>query len=168
MLQKIDVKSVTENVFSMIGDRWLLITAGKEGQCNPMTASWGGLGVLWGKNVATIYVRPQRFTYGLVEASDTFALNVLPEGNRDILNLCGTKSGRDMDKMAACGLTAERAECGAPYLAQAELVLVCRKLYSQDIDPVRFIDKDIDHACYPGKDYHRMYIGEIVEALKKA
>ena len=164
MFHNIDPKEIQENVFSAIGSRWMLITAGKEGVCNPMTASWGGLGVLWGKNVATIYIRPQRYTYGIVEGTDTFALNFLPESRRDALNLCGTKSGRDMDKMAACGLTAARAACGAPYVEQAELVLVCKKLYYQDLEPSHFLDEHIE-THYAEKDYHRMYIGEIVEVL---
>ncbi len=166
MFKHIDPKEIQENVFSAIADRWMLITAGKESVCNPMTASWGGLGVLWGKPVATIYIRPQRYTYGIVEETDAFALNFLPDGMREVLNLCGTKSGREIDKMEACALHALRAECGAPYLEEAELVLVCKKLYYQDLEPSHFLDEHIE-THYAQKDYHRMYIGEITEVLTK-
>ena len=167
MLNKIDVKTLDQNVFSLIGEQWMLITAGTADRCNTMTASWGGLGVLWGKNVATVYIRPQRYTYEFVEQGDYFTLSFFGEEYRKALALCGSKSGRDVDKIKECGFTVETGEGGAPYFAQAELVLVCKKAYWQDIDPTHFVDGDIDGKCYPNKDYHRMYVGEIVEAYRK-
>ncbi len=167
MLKKIDVKTLDQNVFSLIGEQWMLITAGTADRCNTMTASWGGLGVLWGKNVATVYIRPQRYTYEFVEQGDYFTLSFFGEEYRKALALCGSKSGRDVDKIKECGFTVETGEGGAPYFAQAELVLVCKKAYWQDIDPTHFVDGDIDRKCYPNKDYHRMYVGEIVEAYRK-
>ena len=165
MLQKIDPKSIDGNVFSLIGDQWMLITAGTAERCNTMTASWGGLGVLWGKNVATAYIRPQRYTYEFVEREDYFTLSFFGEAYRSQLALCGAKSGREVDKVKECGFTVETGAGGAPYFAQADLVLVCRKLYWQDLDPAHFLDGSIgDH--YANHDYHRMYIGEIAEAYK--
>ena len=167
MLTKIDPKTIQDNVFSTIGSDWLLITAGTKERCNTMTASWGGLGVLWGRNVATVYIRPQRYTYEFVEQSDCFTISMFDESWRDALNLCGTKSGRDVDKIKECGFTVVEGEGGAPYFEQARLVLVCRKLYWQDMDPDHFLDPEIDSRFYAQKDYHRVYVGEIVEAYKR-
>ena len=166
MFEKIDPKTLKENVFSLIGDQWMLITAGTPEHCNTMTASWGGLGVLWGKNVATIYIRPQRYTYEFVERSDFFTLAFFGREYHKALALCGAKSGREVDKAKACGFTVAAGEGKAPYFEQAELVLVCRKRYAQEMDP-QAIPQDAKDRFYPEKDYHTMYIGEVVEALRK-
>ena len=167
MFTRIDPKELNQNVFSLIGDQWMLITAGTKEKCNTMTASWGGLGVLWGEPVATVYIRPQRYTREFVENGGYFTLAFFGPEYRQDLNLCGTKSGREIDKVKACGFTVETGEGGAPYFAEAELVLVCRKVYWQDIDPTHFLDPETDERWYPEKDYHRMYIGKIVEAYRK-
>lgn len=167
MFEKLDPKTLESNVFSLIGDRWMLITAGTEDSCNTMTASWGGLGVLWNKNVATCYIRPQRYTREFVEREDSFTLSFFGEEHRKSLSLCGSKSGRDVDKVKECGFTVKTAENGAPYFEEAQLVLVCHKLYRGEIDPAGFMEAALCEKNYPGKDYHKMYIGEIVEVLKK-
>ena len=166
MFEKIDPKALDQNVFSLIGDQWMLITAGTKDQCNTMTASWGGLGVLWGKPVATVYIRPQRYTLEFVEREDTFTLCFFGEEYRKALALCGSKSGRDVDKVKECGFTVATAE-GAPYFEEADLVLVCKKSYWQDMDPTHFLDGEIDSKWYPEKDYHRIFIGEILGVLRK-
>ncbi|MBO5727780.1 MAG: flavin reductase [Oscillospiraceae bacterium] len=166
MLRKIEPKALKENVFSLVGDEWMLITAGCAQRCNTMTASWGGLGVLWGENVATIYVRPQRHTREFIDREEYFTLTFFGEEYRKALTLCGTKSGRDMDKVKECGFTVKTAAGGAPYFEEAELVIVCRKRYVQDFDPAA-IPEDVKEKQYPNKDYHTMYIGEIVEVLSK-
>ena len=166
MFEQIDPKSLEQNVFSLIGDQWMLITAGTGEKCNTMTASWGGLGGLWGKPVATVYIRPQRYTLEFVEREEKFTLAFFGEEYRKALALCGSKSGRDIDKVKECGFTVETAD-GAPYFAQADLVLVCRKAYWQDMDPTHFLDGEIDGKWYPEKDYHRIFIGEIETVLKK-
>ena len=162
-----DPKELMLNPFTKIGREWMLSTAGDETAHNTMTASWGGLGVIWNKNVATCYVRPQRYTFGCVEESGYFTLSFLPEEKREVLNLCGSKSGRDTDKFAACGMTALRAACGAVYPDAARLVLVCRKLYAQDLREEHFVDRSIVPAVYAAGDFHRMYVGEIVEVLER-
>ena len=166
MFERIDPKSLDQNVFSLIGDQWMLLTAGTGEKCNTMTASWGGLGVLWGKPVATVYIRPQRYTLEFVEREEKFTMAFFGEEYRKALALCGSKSGRDIDKVKECGFTVEMAD-GAPYFAQADLVLVCRKAYWQDMDPTHFLDGEIDGKWYPEKDYHRIFIGEIETVLKK-
>jgi len=165
-MKRIDVSALSQNVFTAIGKQWMLLTAGDREKANTMTVSWGGLGVLWGKNVATVYVRPQRYTYEFMEKGDTFTLSFLGEEWREALKLCGAKSGREVDKFRETGLTLAYGAGDAPYLQEAQVVLVCKKLYFDDIEPSHFLDGDIDGKNYPGKDYHRMYIGEIVEAYE--
>lgn len=115
-MKKIDVKSLQDNVFSLIGDRWMLITAGTAERCNTMTASWGGLGVLWGARRPPIYLRPQRYTKEFVDREEYFTLAFFGEEQRKALTLCGSKSGREVDKVKECGFTVAQAECGAPIL----------------------------------------------------
>ena len=165
-MRKIDPKQLDKNVFTAIGDQWMLITAGTADRCNTMTASWGGLGVMWGAPAATCYIRPQRYTKEFVDREEYFTLAFFGEEHRKALQLCGSKSGRDVDKIKECGFTVKAAACGAPYFEQAELVLVCRKRFAQPMDPGR-MPQEIKDRWYPQKDYHTLYIGEIVEVLEK-
>lgn len=159
-------ESLTDNPFSMIGDEWMLITAGTPEQCNTMTASWGGVGVLWNKPIAIAYVRPTRHTYGFMENAEYFTLSVLPEQYRGALKLCGTVSGRDTNKFESAGLTVYDVD-GVPAVEEARLILVCRKLYAQDMKPENFVDPAL-LSHYKANDFHRQYVGEIVTVLKKA
>ena len=164
--RKISPADLPDNFFSRIGDDWMLITAqNSQGEVNTMTASWGCAGILWNKPVAICYIRPQRHTYGIVEDTDVLSLSFFPtDAHRDALRYCGTKSGRDGDKFAATGLTVAHAENGTPYVDEANLVLVCRKLYADDLKEGCFIDPAmLKH--YAAKDYHRFYICEITEVL---
>jgi flavin reductase (DIM6/NTAB) family NADH-FMN oxidoreductase RutF len=165
-MRKIDLKSLDKNVFSAIADQWMLITAGTADRCNTMTASWGGLGVIWGSPAATCYIRPQRYTKEFVDREEYFTLTFFGEEYRKALQLCGSRSGREVDKVKECGFTVRAAECGAPYFEEAELVLVCRKRFAQPMDPAN-IPQDVKDKFYPEQDYHTLYIGEIVEALAK-
>ena len=166
MFREIDPKELDGNVFQRIGEQWMLITAGDRSGCNTMTASWGGLGVLWGAPVATAYIRPQRYTREFVERTHRFSLAFFGPEYRQQLALCGSKSGREVDKVKECGFTVKAARCGAPYFEEAELVLVCRKRFVQPMDPAR-LPEDVKERWYPQKDYHTLYIGEIVEAYQK-
>ena len=164
MFHKVDPKSLNENVFSLIGDKWMLITAGSRERCNTMTASWGGLGVIWGAPAATCYIRPQRYTKEFVDREEYFTLCFFGEEYRKALSLCGSKSGREVDKVKECGFTVQAAECGAPYFDQAELVLVCRKLYVQDLDLGGMAEKVQTFYGPAQGGIHRAYTGEILEA----
>ncbi|HHW47161.1 MAG TPA: flavin reductase family protein [Clostridiaceae bacterium] len=163
---EIKPEQITDNTFKLIGSDWMLITAGTLDAYNTMTASWGGLGVLWNKNVCFCFVRPTRYTYGFMEKADTFTLSFFDEDYRDALRFCGSHSGRDVDKAAKTGLTPAQSGNGSVYFNEARMVIECRKLYFQDIDPANFLDPGIEKN-YSQKDYHRMYIGEIVRCLQK-
>jgi flavin reductase (DIM6/NTAB) family NADH-FMN oxidoreductase RutF len=158
--------AIRDNVFKLIGHDWMLVTAGDTKSWNTMTASWGGLGILWNKPVAFAFVRPTRHTYGFMERADRFTLSFFTEKYRRALTFCGTHSGRDCDKAAKTGLTPFAPISGTTSFEQARLILVCRKLYTTDIDPKRFLDPKTDRN-YPKKDYHRLSVGEIVRCLTK-
>lgn len=164
--REIDAKSIKENPFTLIGSDWMLITAGDEKKHNTMTASWGGVGILWNKPVSTVYIRPQRYTLEFVEDNPFYSLCFFEEEYRQALNFCGTKSGRDYDKDKETGLT-PLFDREAPYYQQAKLVLICRKLYRQDMELESFLVKDVLEKNYPAKDLHRIFIGEIVTALER-
>ncbi len=162
---EIGPEHLTDNPFKLVGSDWMLITAGTPEKFNTMTASWGGLGVLWERKVAFCFVRPNRYTYEFIESSPTFTLSFFGEEHRKALQFCGSHSGRNTDKVKGAGLTPVH-EVGAVYFKEARLVIVCRKIYFQDISPERFLDPRIE-SMYPQKDYHRMYVGQIAKCLVK-
>ncbi len=154
-----------ENVCRLFDKDWALLTAGEEEQVNTMTVSWGGMGVLWGKPVVFCFVRPQRHTFTLTERHERLSLSFLPEQYRPALRLCGTKSGRDINKFDAAGLTPAFAE-DTPYVAEARLVLLCRKLYADDLKQSCFLDPALLDN-YKAGDFHRMYICALEGAYLK-
>jgi len=157
-----------ENFFADIGKEWMLVSAKSDisGRANMMTASWGGIGVLWNKPVCMCVIRPQRFTYGIIEESDCICFNFMGEKYREELNLCGKASGKDIDKIEKCGLELIEDD-GAAYFAQSRMVIVGKKLYYSDLQPEGFVDKSLIEKNYPGQDFHRMYVCEIEKILKK-
>ena len=165
-MKKMELKDLSFNPTELLRKRWALLTLADGAGCNPMTVSWGNIGNLWNLPVVTVYVRPQRYTRGLIDKEEYFSLTFLPEELHDAVALCGTKSGRDTDKVGECGLTMLTDE-KAPYFAEGELTFICRKVYEQDMLGECFTDPAVDAKEYPKKDYHRMYVGEIVAVLEK-
>lgn len=164
--KEITPEELNESACKLIGTDWMLITAGGIDSFNMMTASWGGLGNIWMKNACYLVIRPGRYTYEFMERGDVFTLTFFDQKYRKALNLCGTKSGRDIDKVKETGLTPVASEAGGVYFDEARIVLECRKMYFQDIDPKGFLDPTIEEN-YPEKDYHRLYIGEILKCMVK-
>jgi len=164
--KEIKPQELSSNVFEMIGSDWLLISAKKEDVCNTMTASWGGLGVMWNKEVAYVVIRPQRYTKEFVDAGETFSLSVLPGTFRDTLRYFGTVSARDEDKIAKSGLHVME-DNNTPYFEEADTVLICRKLYAQAMKPEYMLNDWVDEKWYPQKDYHVLYIAAIEKVLVK-
>ena len=164
-MKEINVRDIKESPVELIADGWGLVTAGNEEKFNTMTVSWGALGEIWGKDAAFIFVRPQRYTYEFLEKEDIFTLSFYGAEYKDALRLCGSKSGRDIDKAAACGLTPVFTDCGVTF-EQAKYTVVCRKMASQFIDPAGFEDASIE-SNYAKKDYHKIYIGEILKVYCK-
>ena len=165
-MNKIDIKDLQGNAVSMFDDKWCLITAGTKESYNTMTASWGAMGELWNKDVCFIFIRPQRYTLEFTEREEYFTLSFFGEEYKKALAFCGRNSGRDCDKAKETGLTPMEID-GSMSFEESETVVVCKKLFYQDIDPAGFIEKGLDAANYPQKDYHRMYVGEVVACYKK-
>lgn len=166
MFKEIKTTELQENAFDLIGKQWLLVTAEKDGKCNTMTASWGGLGVMWGKDVAFIVIRPQRYTKEFIDGSVTLSLSVLPEGHKEEYGYLGRVSGREEDKIAKMGFSVAH-DGETPYFEEAKLVLICEKLFAQPYAPESFLDKEIIGKWYPDEDFHTMYICEIKKVLVK-
>ena len=168
----IDWRSVKENVSETLAEKWMLVTPGVPGRWNTMTASWGGFGHIWNSDVAFVFVRPSRFTYGFMEREEGFALSFLDEGGREALNLCGSRSGRDTDKAKAAGITPRgfAAASGGPErvgFEEARLVVSCRKLFAQDLAKASFLDPSILPQHYAKGDLHRLYVGAIEGVWKR-
>ena len=164
--EKIDIKKL-ENAIKVIGDDWMLLTVDdvENKKVNAMTASWGALGFLWRKPVCICFVRPERYTYKLLEESKDFSIAFLGDGMRDAYNICGRESGRDTDKLEKCGLTTVDID-GISVIAEANIALTCRVIYEDDIKENGFLDKSILNN-YASAGYHKMYICEIIGAYEK-
>lgn len=162
------------NPFRKVGKDWMLVTAGDEKGWNTMTASWGFAGVMWGKNTLTAVIRPQRYTKEFIDKSEYFTASFFGEDMRKALSYCGSHSGRDVDKAKETGLAPlhirdDSKVYGGEYsfdvtsFEQAELIVVCRKAYVQQMKPECFVGAENDEKWYADKDYHVQYIGEIVK-----
>ena len=162
---KFNATEINENFIELIGKKWMLITANKGDDVNTMTASWGGVGELWNKNVTFTFIRPTRYTYEFVENNDLFTLSFFDEEYREKLAYLGKVSGRDEDKISKMGLTVVK-DGDISYFDEAKYVIVCRKLYKDDIEMENFTDMPFGEKVYEGGNLHRMYISEILYALK--
>ena len=162
-MKELTVSELKDNMFQAIGKEWMLVTAGTPEKFNTMTASWGGTGILWGKPVAFIFIRPERYTYEFIEAGETLTLSFLGEAHKDIHKVCGSQSGRNIDKIAATGLKPQVTPDGNITYEQARLTLECRKLYADRIKPEQFLDASLIDKWYGEGhgNFHQMYIVEI-------
>jgi len=170
-MKKTDIARLgKEDAIRMIGKEWMLVTAGTPESFNTMTASWGGVGFLWNKPVAFVFVRPERHTYGFMEREERFTLSFLGPEHRDILQFCGTKSGRDCDKVRETGLVPETTDAGCVTFGQARLALECRKLYRAEMKAGEFLDKSCLERWYndlPGGTLHTVYVAEIENVYER-
>lgn len=154
------------NSFQAIGKDWMLITAKKENAVNTMTAAWGGTGVMWGKNVVFVVIRPQRYTKEFVDSGDRFTLSFMGNEYKKVTAYLGSVSGRDEDKIAKSELTIKEID-QVPYFEEAYTVMKCKKLYRQELTEECFFEEENSEQWYPDKDYHIMYIAEIETVLVK-
>lgn len=150
--------------FEIFDKKWALLTAGDEKHFNSMTISWGGLGTLWNKPVATVYVKPVRYTHEFMEKSGYFTIGFYPEKYRKALTLLGSLSGRDCDKIKKAGLTPAVLE-NAVTFREAQITLICKKIYRQDLD-IKAIPEDAAACFYEREAAHTMYIGEVVDIIR--
>ena len=152
-------------IFSQFDKKWALLTAGELDNFNTMTVSWGGLGTIWNKSVATVYVRLSRYTHEFMDNNDYFTVSFYPDDKKKTLAVLGSKSGREMDKINGSGLTPVKAGESVSF-KEAEITLVCRKLFRQRVE-LSNIPEEIVKACYGSGDPHDMYIGEVVGIIRK-
>ncbi|MDR3178423.1 MAG: hypothetical protein LBT96_05515 [Campylobacteraceae bacterium] len=150
-----------------ISKEWIALSAGTRDDYNTMTASWGGVGYLWERSVAIVYVRPTRHTYNFTEKSDYFTLTFFDKTLKaKVHKIFGNKSGRDTDKAKEANVTPIYFDENIVGYEEAKEIIVCKKIYFGDFNPNNFLDKNINDF-YPAKDYHRVYIGEIKKFYKK-
>lgn len=167
MFKEIDITHLNKNVVDLFKNRWALVTAGDKDALNTMTVSWGAVGELWGKDMATLYIRPQRYTEEFLNKNDYLTVSFYPDDmKKQIHGVCGSKSGRDVDKVKECNLTPVFDE-KAPYFNEAQIVLVCKKTAKSRFNPDEFLDGEIDEKWYPQNDYHFIYYAEIEKVLVK-
>ena len=167
-LHPVALETLTPEVLRVFGRQPPLLTAGDRNGLNTMTIGWCQLGRLWNLPVCTVFVRRSRYTYQFMESHDYFTVSVLPEDAKKVTALCGSRSGRDVDKVRECGLTVRYGAGDAPFFDQADWALVCRKLYAQDMDPACALGEEEILPFY-GKagGWHRIYVGRVVEAYQK-
>lgn len=165
--QPYPIDMLNMNPFTKIGKEWALISAGDKNKCNTMTVSWGGVGVLWGKNVVYIFIRDSRYTKEFIDNGEFFSMSFFNEKYRDALSYCGKESGRNVDdKFKGAGLTPAFRH-NIPYPDEANLVLLCRKTAAVPITEDTFVDPQIMPKWYSDNDMHVMYVGEIIEAVAR-
>lgn len=163
--KNISAEQFRKNPFQLIGKDWMLITAGNEEKVNTMTASWGGLGVMYGKNVAYVVIRPQRYTKEFVDREDTFSLSFFDKDYRKTLNYLGTVSGRTENKIEKSGLTLVNYK-DTPYFDEANHVLICKKLFRQPLSTDGILEERLVNTWYRSGDPHTLYIAEITDILR--
>ena len=163
MSREISIRELDCNFVKMLSEDWALLTAGKVDNFNTMTVSWGGIGELWNKDVAFLFVRLQRYTYQFIENNDYFTLSFFGGEYKKELGICGSKSGRDIDKMEATGFTPISIDNSTGF-KEAKITVYMKKLAYQDMKPDGFIDNSIMNN-YANNDFHRIYVGEILKVV---
>jgi flavin reductase (DIM6/NTAB) family NADH-FMN oxidoreductase RutF len=165
---KTNHEALTENFFKAIQKEWMLITAGSIHDFNTMTASWGTIGILWNKPITICFVRPQRHTFGYMEKSEHYTLSFFDHAHKEILNYCGSHSGKTVDKIHETGLIPIETPSGCVGFEQSRLVIECKKIYADFFKAEHFLFKQIIDQNYQEKDFHQFYIGEITGCYKKS
>lgn len=164
--QKVSDDIMEMNPFTKIGKDWMLVTAGNEEKANTMTASWGGVGVMWGKDVAYVVIRQSRFTKEFIDKEGKFSLSFPSEKYRKEMKFLGAVSGRNEDKIKEAGIDINYHD-GVPFVDQADMVFICRVMSNTVLKKEDFIDQGIDEAWYKDNDYHTLYIAEITDILAR-
>lgn len=164
--QPYPIEMLELNPFTKLKNEWALVTAGSKQKANTMTVSWGGFGVLWGKNVAFIFVRDSRYTKEFIDNGEFFSISFLGEEYKEALSYCGSHSGRDEDKIANAGLSLGYKH-GIPYIDEGNLLLLCQNMSATKITEDSFLSPEIKEKWYADGDMHTMYVAEIIEVLAR-
>lgn len=162
-MKEIGIRELKENFVSMISDQWALLTSGNIQNYNMMTVSWGGIGELWGKDVCFVFVRPQRYTFEYMEKNEYFTLSFYGGEYKKELGICGSKSGRDINKTEVIGFNAIPVGDSVSF-KEAKVTVLLKKIAYQDMKPEGMLAPEI-MGNYAAGDFHRTYVGEIVKVL---
>lgn len=165
MFKEINIDEIKFNVFNKLNNEWALVTANNNNKVNTMTISWGGFGVIWNKNVATIYIRNSRYTKKIIDSSNYFTISFYDDKYRDKLKYLGTTSGEYIDKIKNVNFNTV-IDNKVSYFKEANMVIICKKIYKGTLESCNFLDGSINNN-YKDGDYHTMYIGEIEKILIK-
>lgn len=158
------MKEFIDKSFSVFAKDWALVTAGTPDNYNTMTIGWGGLGTLWRRPVATVYVKPCRYTHSFIESNDYFTVSFFDDEYKKALGVLGTKSGRDGDKVSEVGF--EAVPCGESVtFKQAKTTILCKKIYRQDMD-MSVMPEDVIKDYYIEEAPHTMFVGEVIEVIE--
>ena len=165
--QELDYRECLAETVQALGEgRVLLASKGKGGKPNAMAIGWGTIGLIWGKPIFLVFVRPSRYTYRLIEEGGEFTVNVLPASMREVVTYCGSVSGRDQDKLKEKGLTALASDkVSTPIIGEGIVHFECRVVHTNDVAPAA-LDEHIQANCYSGGDFHRLYFGEILSCRR--
>ncbi len=168
-MKEINPNDIKDNAIELIGKEWMLVGAGDPAKFNIMTASWGGIGVLWGRPVVFVFIRPERYTRIFMDAKNEFTLSFLGADYRDVYTICGSKSGRYVNKVEVTGLTPLFTDKGNPLFEESRLSLECKTLYRSTIEESKFLDPTVFSRWYNDKNgkEHIVYIAEILKAWEK-
>lgn len=164
--QPYPINSVEFNPFAQIGQCWAMITVGNKLQANCTTVSWGGVGVMWSKNVAFLFLQDSRYTKELIDENEFLSISFLSEQYKNAMKYCGSASGRNEDKFKNAGFTLAFRH-SIPYIDEGNCVLLCKKLSATPISHESLLDPSLKEKWYSNGDYHTMYIVEIIEAMAR-
>lgn len=166
LFRKINVNTLSENYFNILNQDWALLTAGKPDNFNTMTISWGSFGIMWNRPVIFCFVRPQRYTYEFMNKNHYYTLSFFDNEYKSALEFCGANSGRDTNKIKATELHPYPTDLGNVIYEEVRLAFECKKLYSEHLNPEAFSDQSIIKSTYQKQDFHKMFVGEIVNCFK--
>lgn len=169
---RIEASDLPDNVFELIGQQWMLVTAGNNESYNTMTASWGGLTYIWERSASIMYIRDTRYTYQFLQKEESFTLSFFSEQYRGAMRICGTKSGRDTDKVKEAGLTPIETPSGLMSFGEARMIIECKKMLVQELDYANLSEpykaKIMEESYNNEPSKHQMFISEITNIwLKK-
>ena len=166
MRKKMGTFDLTQITIAQLGKNGLLLVAGKQG--NPMTIGWGTIGIIWGRPVFQVLVRPSRFTFGLMEETAEFTINVPTDSQKNEVLLCGTLSGRDTNKTDKCDFTLAKSEIvSVPYIRECPIHYECRTIHKNNVVNAQ-LDREIVAGSYKAGDYHTIYFGQILGVYQES
>jgi flavin reductase (DIM6/NTAB) family NADH-FMN oxidoreductase RutF len=156
---------IRETMAALADPGCLLATQGKDGTLNAMTIGWGTIGILWGRPVFVVLVRPSRHTWNLLEENGDFTVNVPPPELRKAVSVCGSKSRRDYDKFVETGLTPVPSQrVAAPIIGECVIAYECRMIHKNQVVPDALAPAVLKD-CYRSGDFHSLYYGQILGVL---